>query len=74
MAAMRSTWCSGRLRRRRPRTELTSVDAAPLCCAGLTPYRALKISGLRVGETVAIWGVGGLGHYAVQIAKPWVRV
>jgi len=49
--------------------ELSFVDAAPLCCAGLTPYRALKVSGARLGETVAIWGVGGLGHYAVQIAK-----
>jgi alcohol dehydrogenase, propanol-preferring len=49
--------------------ELNPVEAAPLYCAGLTPYRALKISGLRVGETVAVWGVGGLGHYAVQIAK-----
>jgi propanol-preferring alcohol dehydrogenase len=48
---------------------LNFVDAAPLYCAGLTPYRALKVSGARVGETVAIWGVGGLGHYAVQIAK-----
>ena len=47
---------------------LDFVDAAPLYCAGLTPYRALKISGARVGDTVAIWGVGGLGHYAVQIA------
>jgi alcohol dehydrogenase, propanol-preferring len=49
--------------------ELSWLDAAPLFCAGLTPYRALKISGAKVGETVAIWGVGGLGHYAVQIAK-----
>src|SRR6516225_5881282 len=48
---------------------LSSVDAAPVYCAGLTPYRALKISGARVGDTVAIWGVGGLGHYAVQIAR-----
>lgn len=48
--------------------ELGFADAAPLYCAGLTPYRALKISGARVGDTVAIWGVGGLGHYAVQIA------
>jgi propanol-preferring alcohol dehydrogenase len=48
---------------------LSFVDAAPLYCAGLTPYRALKISGVKVGETVAIWGVGGLGHYAVQIAR-----
>ncbi len=44
-------------------------EAAPVFCAGLTPYRALKISGARVGDTVAIWGVGGLGHYAVQIAR-----
>lgn len=49
--------------------QLEFVEAAPVYCAGLTPYRALKVSGLRVGETVAIWGVGGLGHYAVQIAK-----
>ena len=49
--------------------ELDFVDAAPLYCAGLTPYRALKASGARVGETVAVWGVGGLGHYAVQIAR-----
>ncbi len=48
--------------------ELGFTEAAPLCCAGLTPYRALKVSGARVGDTVAIWGVGGLGHYAVQIA------
>lgn len=49
--------------------ELSFVDAAPLYCAALTSYRALKISGARLGETVAVWGVGGLGHYAVQIAK-----
>jgi propanol-preferring alcohol dehydrogenase len=49
--------------------ELSFIDAAPMYCAGLTPYRALKVSGARVGDTVAIWGVGGLGHYAVQIAK-----
>lgn len=48
---------------------LSFVDAAPLYCAGVTPYRALKVSGARAGETVAIWGVGGLGHYAVQIAR-----
>jgi propanol-preferring alcohol dehydrogenase len=48
---------------------LSFVDAAPVYCAGLTPYRALRISGARVGDTVAIWGVGGLGHYAVQIAR-----
>lgn len=52
-----------------PPEGLSFVEAAPLYCAGLTPYRALKVSGARVGETVAIWGIGGLGHYAVQIAK-----
>jgi propanol-preferring alcohol dehydrogenase len=49
--------------------ELSFAAAAPLYCAGLTPYRALKVSGARVGETVAVWGVGGLGQYAVQIAR-----
>jgi len=49
--------------------ELNFVEAAPLYCAALTSYRALKVSGARAGETVAVWGVGGLGHYAVQIAK-----
>jgi alcohol dehydrogenase, propanol-preferring len=48
---------------------LNFVDAAPVYCAGLTPYRALKISGARVGDTVVVLGVGGLGHYAVQIAR-----
>ena len=49
--------------------ELGFVDAAPLYCAALTAYRALKTSGARVGDTVVVWGVGGLGHYAVQIAR-----
>lgn len=48
---------------------LQFVEAAPLYCAALTSYRALKISGARIGDTVAVWGVGGLGHYAVQIAR-----
>src|SRR5207302_9973069 len=49
--------------------ELGFVDAAPVYCAALTSYRALKVSGARLGDTVAVWGVGGLGHYAVQIAR-----
>ncbi len=48
---------------------LAFVDAAPLYCAALTSYRALKTSGARLGDTVAVWGIGGLGHYAIQIAK-----
>lgn len=49
--------------------QLNFAEAAPLYCAALTSYRALKISGARLGDTVAVWGVGGLGHYAVQWAK-----
>jgi propanol-preferring alcohol dehydrogenase len=44
-------------------------EAAPLFCAGLTAYRALKRSGLGAGQRVAIFGAGGLGHLAVQIAR-----
>jgi propanol-preferring alcohol dehydrogenase len=49
--------------------ELDSVDAAPLLCAGLTTFNALRDSGARAGDLVAILGVGGLGHLAVQFAR-----
>ena len=48
---------------------LSFDEAAPVYCAGLTPFRALRRSDARIGDTVAVWGVGGLGHYAVQIAR-----
>lgn len=48
---------------------LDSAAAAPLFCAGVTSYRALKHAGVQAGQRVAIVGVGGLGHLAVQIAK-----
>jgi propanol-preferring alcohol dehydrogenase len=48
---------------------LTSAQAAPLFCAGVTSYRALKNAGVGPGQRVAVFGVGGLGHLAVQIAK-----
>ncbi|MFE9661176.1 MULTISPECIES: alcohol dehydrogenase catalytic domain-containing protein [unclassified Streptomyces] len=44
-------------------------DAAPLTCAGVTTYKALKVGGVRPAQLVAISGVGGLGHLAVQYAK-----
>jgi propanol-preferring alcohol dehydrogenase len=47
--------------------ELSSIDAAPLFCAGVTVYRALKHAKIRPGQRLAIFGVGGLGHLAVQI-------
>jgi alcohol dehydrogenase, propanol-preferring len=49
--------------------ELSSVEAAPLLCAGVTTYNALRNAGLRGGELVAIQGIGGLGHLAVQFAR-----
>ena len=48
---------------------LTFAEAAPLLCAGLTVYKALKSSGLRAGERLAVFGIGGLGHLAVQIGR-----
>jgi propanol-preferring alcohol dehydrogenase len=47
--------------------ELSFVDAAPLFCAGVTVYRALRRAKLTPGQKLAIFGVGGLGHLAVQI-------
>src|SRR6202034_3893348 len=48
---------------------LTAAEAAPLICAGVTTYKGIKQTEARPGEWVAISGVGGLGHLAVQYAK-----
>ena len=48
---------------------LTSIEAAPLLCAGLTVYKALKASGISAGQRLAVFGAGGLGHLAIQIAR-----
>jgi len=47
---------------------LSSVEAAPLMCAGITTFNALRNCGARPGETVAVLGLGGLGHLATQFA------
>jgi D-arabinose 1-dehydrogenase-like Zn-dependent alcohol dehydrogenase len=47
---------------------LSAVEAAPLLCAGVTTFNALRNSGARPGDVVAILGLGGLGHLAVQYA------
>lgn len=47
---------------------LDSLEAAPLLCAGLATFNGLRNSGAKAGDTVAILGVGGLGHLAVQYA------
>lgn len=49
-------------------SELPAVEAAPLMCAGLTTFNALRHSGARAGDLVAILGVGGLGHLGIQYA------
>lgn len=45
------------------------AEAAPLLCAGVTVYRAIKMSGIQAGERLVVFGIGGLGHLAVQIGK-----
>jgi D-arabinose 1-dehydrogenase-like Zn-dependent alcohol dehydrogenase len=48
---------------------LSDVDAAPLLCAGITTYNALRHSGAFPGDLVAVQGIGGLGHLGVQFAN-----
>jgi propanol-preferring alcohol dehydrogenase len=49
--------------------DLSSVDAAPLLCAGLTTFSALRNSPAKAGDLVAVLGIGGLGHLGVQYAR-----
>lgn len=49
--------------------ELKSAEAAPLLCAGVTTFSALRKSRARAGDLVAIQGIGGLGHLAIQFAR-----
>ncbi len=48
--------------------DLNDADAGPLLCAGVTTFNALRNSGARTGDTVAVLGIGGLGHLAIQYA------
>jgi D-arabinose 1-dehydrogenase-like Zn-dependent alcohol dehydrogenase len=48
--------------------DLKSEEAAPLVCAGITTFNALRHSGAKAGDLVAVLGVGGLGHLGVQFA------
>lgn len=48
---------------------LGAAEAAPLICAGITTYKGIKETGARPGQWIAISGVGGLGHLAIQYAK-----
>src|SRR5258705_10941445 len=49
--------------------ELSSTEAAPLLCAGITTYNALRNASLRGGDLVAVQGIGGLGHLGIQFAR-----
>src|SRR3954453_19584261 len=49
--------------------DLSSEDAGPLLCAGITTFNSLRESGARPGDLVAILGIGGLGHLGVQYAR-----
>jgi len=49
--------------------DLSSVDAAPLLCAGLTTFSALRNAPAKAGDLVAVLGIGGLGHLGVQYAR-----
>ena len=49
--------------------ELPAAEAAPLLCAGITVFNALRHSGARPGDLVAIQGIGGLGHLGIQYAR-----
>ena len=48
--------------------DLSSAEAAPLLCAGITTYNSLRNSGIKSGDVVAVHGIGGLGHLGVQFA------
>ena len=48
---------------------VTPMDAAPLTCAGVTTYKAIKVAEVKPTERVAVFGIGGLGHLAVQYAQ-----
>jgi D-arabinose 1-dehydrogenase-like Zn-dependent alcohol dehydrogenase len=49
--------------------ELSPAEAAPLMCAGITTFNGLRNSGARPGDTVAVLGLGGLGHLGVQFSS-----
>jgi alcohol dehydrogenase, propanol-preferring len=49
--------------------DLNSLEAAPLMCAGMTTFNALRHSGARGGDLIAVQGIGGLGHLGIQFAK-----
>ena len=54
--------------------QLSPTETAPLMCAGITTYNALRNSGARVGDIVAILGMGGLGLLEFSLLPRWVLI
>ena len=52
-------------------TRFTDAEAAPLLCAGVIGYRALRLSGIRPGEKLGLYGFGASAHLAIQVAHHW---
>jgi propanol-preferring alcohol dehydrogenase len=50
---------------------IPSLQAAPLLCAGIIGYRALRVSGVQPGERLGLWGFGASAHITIQIARHW---
>ena len=50
---------------------LSDVEAAPLLCAGIIGYRSLRISGIRPGQALGLFGFGSSAHLAIQVARHW---
>ena len=50
---------------------LSDVEAAPLLCAGIIGYRSLRISGIRRGQVLGLFGFGSSAHLAIQVARHW---
>jgi propanol-preferring alcohol dehydrogenase len=48
---------------------ISAEEAAPLLCAGLTVYKSLRVAGAQAGQRLVVFGVGGLGHLAIQLGK-----
>ena len=52
-------------------TQFSDVEVAPLLCAGIVGYRALRLSDLQAGERLGLYGFGGSGHICIQVALHW---
>ena len=50
---------------------LSDIEAAPLLCAGIIGYRSLRISGIRPGQVLGLFGFGSSAHLAIQVARHW---